>query len=97
MEPKTPDEINKMKSILYQSAVGSLMYMMIGTRPDIAFAVGAVSRYMANPGKAHWTAVKRIFCYLKATQDIMLKYKGTDELCLIGYCDTDWAGDVDNC
>ena len=49
----------------YQSAVGSLMYAMLGTRPDIAYAVSVVSRYGSNLNEAHWKAVKRIFRYLR--------------------------------
>lgn len=76
----------------YQSAVGSLMYAMLGTRPDIAYAVSLVSRYAANPTPAHWSAVVRIFRYLRGTVHYELVYKGSlKELC--GYTDSDWAGD----
>lgn len=78
----------------YQSAVGSLMYIMLGTRPDIAYAISVVSRYGSNPTNAHWTAVKRIFRYLKATASMRLTYKGSIER-LTGYTDSDWAGDHD--
>jgi len=76
----------------YQSAVGTLMYAMLGTRPDIAYAVSSVSRYAANPTPAHMTAVKRIFSYLRGTIDLQLTFRGelTD---LIGYSDSDWGGD----
>ena len=49
----------------YQSAVGSLMYAMVRTQPDISFAVSVVSRHASNPDSLHWQAVKRIFRYLK--------------------------------
>ena len=76
----------------YQSAVGSLMYAMLGTRPDIAYAVSLVSRYAANPTPAHWNAVVRIFRYLRGTVHYELVYKGSlKDLC--GYTDSDWAGD----
>ncbi|GJX29994.1 retrovirus-related pol polyprotein from transposon TNT 1-94 [Tanacetum coccineum] len=52
--------------------VGSLMFAMICTRPDIAHAVGVVSRYMVEPGRQHWEAVKRIFRYVKGTSDVAL-------------------------
>ena len=58
----------------YQSAVGSLMYAMLGTRPDIAYAVLVVSRFSSNPTKAHVGAVKRIFRYLRATVHWQLTY-----------------------
>jgi hypothetical protein len=54
MCPKTQEEIDYMSKVLYSSAVGSLMYAMVCTRPDIAHVVGVVSRYMNNPGKEHW-------------------------------------------
>ena len=61
MCPKTQEDIEEMKKIPYQSAVGSLMYLILGTRPDIAYAVGVVSQFNSNYGKEHWQAVKRIF------------------------------------
>ena len=60
----------------YQSAVGSLMYAMLGTRPDIAYAVSVVSRYGSNPNEAHWKAIKRIFRYLRHTVDYHLVFRG---------------------
>jgi hypothetical protein len=78
----------------YQSAVGSLMYAMLGTRPDIAFAVSVVSRYASNPSERHKTAVKRIFRYLRGTTNLRLTFKG-DLVYLTGYTDADWAGDPD--
>lgn len=70
------------------------MYAMLGTRPDIAFAVSVVSRYGSNPTPAHWTTVKRIFRYLRGTATMELTYQGN--LCsLTGYTDSDWAGDHD--
>ena len=58
--PKSNAQKAKMAKILYSSAVGCLMWVMVATRPDIAFAMGVVSRYMSNPGKKHWKAVKYI-------------------------------------
>jgi hypothetical protein len=92
--PKTDDEKQKMSSVPYASAVGSLMYAMLCTRPDICFAVGLVSRYQSNPGNAHWQAVKRIMRYLRGTTDLVLCYQGGD-LKLRGYTDADWGGDLD--
>ena len=92
--PKTPEEVNEMKNVPYASAVGSLMYAMMCTRPDICYAVGLVSRYQSNPGQAHWKAVKRILRYLKGTANYTICYQGRD-LRLMGYTDTDWGGDLD--
>ncbi|CAH1415477.1 unnamed protein product [Lactuca virosa] len=58
--PSTEDEIAEMSRLPYASVVGSIMYAMTCTRPDVAFALSMVSRYQGNPGKAHWTAVKNI-------------------------------------
>ncbi|MCO5556931.1 hypothetical protein L7F22_010486 [Adiantum nelumboides] len=58
-----------MAKIPYASACGSLMYAMVATRPDIAYAVGVVSRFMSNPGKKHWEAVKGVLRYLNGTKD----------------------------
>ena len=58
----------------YQSAVGSLMYLSCATRPDITFAVSNVAKFSANPTEEHWTAVKRIFRYLKGTVSYGLQY-----------------------
>uniref|UniRef100_A0A3Q7H809 Reverse transcriptase Ty1/copia-type domain-containing protein n=1 Tax=Solanum lycopersicum TaxID=4081 RepID=A0A3Q7H809_SOLLC len=63
--PKTAEERDHMALVPYASAVGSLMYAMVCTRPDIAHAVGVVSRYMANLGKEHWEAVKWLLRYLR--------------------------------
>jgi hypothetical protein len=93
--PNTTDEIERMKQIPYASAVGSLMYAMLCTRPDICFAVGMVSRYQSNPGEDHWTAVKHILKYLKRTRDLMLVYQA-DSLDPIGYTDSDFMSDRDS-
>ncbi|XP_070002703.1 secreted RxLR effector protein 161-like [Nicotiana sylvestris] len=92
MCPKTENEKEDMSRVPYSSVVGSLMYAMMCTRPDICYVVGLVSRYQSNPGRDHWKAVKRIFRYLKGTADYSLCYSGND-LYLRGYTDADWAGD----
>ena len=92
--PKTEEERAYRAKVLYASAIGSLMYVMVCTRPDIAQAVGAVSRYMNNPGKLHWEAVKWILRYLRGTMSKALCFKGGD-MVLTGYVDTDLAGNVD--
>ncbi|KAE8676468.1 hypothetical protein F3Y22_tig00111594pilonHSYRG00060 [Hibiscus syriacus] len=90
--PKT--ERAYMVKVPYASAIGSLMYVMVCTRPYIAHAVGAVSRYMNNPGKVHWEAVKWILRYLQGTTNKALCFKGGDMI-LPGYVDADLAGNVD--
>ena len=63
-----------MAKVPYASACGSLMYAMVATRPDIAYAVGVINIYMSNPGKKHWEAVKSILRYLSGTTDRQLCY-----------------------
>ncbi|KAA0058181.1 gag/pol protein [Cucumis melo var. makuwa] len=92
---KTPQEVEKMRHIPYASAVGSLMYAMLCTRPDICYAVGIVSRYQSNPGLAHWTVVKTILKYLRRTRDYMLVY-GYKDLILTRYTDSDFQTDRDS-
>jgi len=65
-----------MSNVPYASAVGSLMYTMLCTRPDICFVVGLMSRYQSNPGQAHWQAVKRVERYLRGTANLVLCYQG---------------------
>ena len=83
-----------MKNVSYASAVGSLMYAMVCTRPDIAHAVGVVSRFLSNPGKEHWAAVMWIFRYLRGTSRVCLCFGG--KAMLDGYTDADMVGDVDS-
>ncbi|KAH9802185.1 Integrase catalytic domain-containing protein [Citrus sinensis] len=93
--PKTSEEIERMRRVPYATAVGSLMYAMLCTRPDICFAVWMVSRYQFNPGPQYWTAVKHIIKYLKRTKNYMLVYSG-DELIPVGYTDSDFKSDRDS-
>ena len=92
--PTSENEKQKMKNVPYASAVGSLMYAMVCTRPDIAHAVGVVSRFLSNPGKEHWQAVKWILRYLRGTSKVCLCF-GNGKPVLDGFTDADMAGDVD--
>lgn len=93
--PQTEEEKELMAKIPYASAIGSLMYAMVCTRPDIGHAVGVVSRFMSNPGKAHWEAVKWILRYLRGTTEKCL-YFSKGEIKVEGYVDADFAGEVDH-
>ncbi|GJU79718.1 retrovirus-related pol polyprotein from transposon TNT 1-94 [Tanacetum coccineum] len=94
MSPSSEKERMKISRVPYASAMGSLMFAMICTRPDIAHAVGVVSRYMAEPGREHWEAVKRILRYIKGTPDVALCF-GDSDLIVTGYVDSDYACDLD--
>uniref|UniRef100_A0A7N2R0F3 Integrase catalytic domain-containing protein n=1 Tax=Quercus lobata TaxID=97700 RepID=A0A7N2R0F3_QUELO len=93
--PKTEEKRDHMSKVPYASAIGSLMYAMVYTRPDIAHAVGVVSRFMSRPGKQHWEAVKWILRYLKGSLDTCLCFTGAS-LKLQGYVNADFAGDIDS-
>jgi hypothetical protein len=88
-----------MSHVPYVSAVGNLMYAMVCTRLDIAHAVGVLSMYMSNPGKEHWTTVKRVFRYLCGTASYGLCYQGRPGLDRVvdihGFVDADWVRDLD--
>jgi hypothetical protein len=96
MCPSTEEEVAAMRGIPYREAIGSLMYLMVSTRPDLAAAVGILSRFLANPGPEHWKGVKRIFRYLQGTKTFGLVFQRTGQVCLEGFTDSDWAGDLDN-
>ena len=93
---KATDEDQCVDQQLYQSAVGSLLYLSVGTRPDITYSVSTMARFSAKPTKQRWTALKRIMRYLKGTIDfgILFRSQGTKEC--VGFSDADWAGDLDN-
>lgn len=93
--PKVEEEY--MKNVPYSNAVGSLMYAMICTRPDIAYGVSLVSRFMGNPSKEHWKSVKWMLRYLKGTVDKGLVFSSNtrNDSCIEGYCDSDFAADLD--
>ena len=84
-----------MEKVPYVYAVGSLMYAIVCTRPDIAQAVGFVSRFLANPRKEHWNAVKWILRYLRGTFGFFICFE-TSKPVLCGYTDSDMAGDIDS-
>lgn len=90
------NEKTELTTAPYREAVGSLLYLSKGTRPDISFSVSMVSRYMEKPTKLHWNAVKRIMKYLKGTIDYGLHFnKKQKTLSLCGYSDADFAGDIE--
>ncbi len=91
---KLSDEDKRFDRTTYQQAIGCLTYLATRTRPDIAASVGILARFMADPGPAHWSAVKRILRYLQGTRNYGLVFVGGDQDTLLGYSDSDWAGDI---
>ena len=80
----------------FREAVGSIMYAMTCTRPDIAFSIGQVAQFCSSPSRSHWEAVKRILGYLKGTQDHGVSYGSSDDFRLTAYSDSDFAGNTDD-
>ncbi|XP_059281019.1 secreted RxLR effector protein 161-like [Lycium ferocissimum] len=97
MAPQSKVEVEYMSKVPYSSAVGSVMYAMVCTRPDIAQAVSVASRFMSNPSKTHREAIKWILRYLKGSSNVGLTFcrirnKGFS---VLGYVDSDFVGDLD--
>ena len=80
----------------YQQLIGSLMYAMIGTRPDIAYAVTRLAQFSSNPSQDHLKAAKHVLRYLRQTQFFTICYDGNDTDTLWGYSDSDWGEDRDD-
>ena len=96
--PSTKVELEKMNGIPYASAIGSIMYAMLCTRPDVSYALSMTSRYQQNPGESHWMAVKNILKYLRRSKDMLLIYGGLEEdLNVKCYTDASFQTDRDDC
>ena len=98
MSPSSEQESAFMKGIPYKQLIGALMYLAVATRPDIAYAVGVLARFSADPGAAHWKAAKHLCRYLQGTKDYKLTY-APDPSCtqlFTTYSDADHGGNPDN-
>jgi len=95
--PSTAADKEEMAHLPYRSLVGALMYIMIGTRPNISFAVSYLSRYLINPGKWHWDQALCVLNYLRGTRSLVITYSRNSKggLTLWGFSDSDWAGERD--
>ena len=85
-----------MGKVPYASAIRSIMYAMLCTRPDVSFALSVTSRYQSDPGEIHWTMVKTILKYFRRTKDLFLVYGGEEELVVKGYTDASFQTDHDD-
>uniref|UniRef100_A0AAV1U9J1 Reverse transcriptase Ty1/copia-type domain-containing protein n=1 Tax=Peronospora matthiolae TaxID=2874970 RepID=A0AAV1U9J1_9STRA len=85
-----------MASFPYRNAVGCLVYLMVGTRPDLAAAVGVLSQFASEPCPTHWQALKRIFRYVNGTRTNGIKFQASEDDSLQGYSDADWDGDIES-
>ncbi|KAJ0621687.1 putative RNA-directed DNA polymerase [Helianthus annuus] len=77
----------------YSRIIGSLMYLMTCTRPDLAYAVSRLSRYTSNPSEDHWKAITRVLKYIRYTRDYGLHYT-RDPAVIEGYTDANWISDI---
>lgn len=91
-------------AVQYQAAVGGIMYLMLGTRPDIAYAITTLSQFNNQPSSQHWSALKRLFRYLKQSKNMSITYRRIPAdadnrlhpISLTGYSDSDWASNIDD-
>ncbi|KAG6419902.1 hypothetical protein SASPL_116414 [Salvia splendens] len=92
---KKEDGEKKIDASIYRSMVGSLLYLC-ETRPDIMFACSMLSRFMNSPSQIHLGVAKRVLRYIKGTTNFGIKYVKGAQVNLQGYCDSDWAGCLDD-
>ncbi|XP_074374556.1 secreted RxLR effector protein 161-like [Apium graveolens] len=95
MSPKTSEERERMSRIPYASAIGSIMYVMLCTRPNVSHSLSVTSRFQSDPGEEHWKAVENILKYLRRTKEIFLVYGGS-ELKIEGYTDSNFQSEIDD-
>ena len=96
-EPVSLDTaINPELQRCYQMIIGSLLYLMIGTRPDIAFAVTKLAQFAAHPSEEHFNKALYICCYLRGTSKYCLTYDSTSSQGLIACTNSNWASDSNN-
>ena len=88
--PSTLNQSSKMRGVPYSEAIGSVLWPVVVSRPDAAFAVGVLSQFIQNPGPAHWEGVKRVINYMGSTKDLWLTFGGNQAV-VEGFCDADWA------
>jgi hypothetical protein len=92
-QPRTEAEVIQMKSVPFREAIGSVLYLAVRTRPDIAVAVSILSKHVQEPRPAHWEGVKRILRYLKVSMTQGLRYEPVPgkQNSLSIHCDADWG------
>jgi hypothetical protein len=80
-----------MRGVPYAEAIGSVLWPVVVSRPDTAYAIGVLSQFIQNPAQAHWEALKHVIVYLRCTKDLWLTFGGRTTTLVEGYCDADWA------
>jgi hypothetical protein len=89
--PSSTNQLARMKGIPYKEAIGSVLWPVVVSRPDAAYAIGVLAQFIQNPGLAHWEALKRLITYLGWTKDYWLTFGGRSKTLVQGFCDADWA------
>lgn len=91
-------DLSEEEQSLYRSLIGKLMFIMVATRPDIAYSVSLLAQYMSLPSKQHYEAALQVLRYLYSTQNLVLRYKRRpmDQYTMVAYSDSDWGGNLDN-
>jgi hypothetical protein len=92
---QSPEAKEKAERFPYREIVGSCMYLMVSTRPDISYAVGQLAKYMNSHGPEHHAAANHLLRYLKGSVDVGITYSPDVSDEIIGYSDSDWASDID--
>lgn len=95
--PKSKDEYDRMSKLPYSNVMGSVMYLMIGTRPNLSHSVSILSRFMSNPGEKYRNDLKWLLRYLKGISNLGILFKFNKQgLTLKGCTDSDFPGDMGN-
>ena len=95
---KLTDQEQETDKMRYQQVIGSLIYLMTATRPDLSYPVGFLSQFMARPGEKHWGSLKRVLRYINGSHNMGLFYEcsGEKRIILTGYSDANWANDLND-
>ena len=96
-----PQELNKCPEVPYRQCVGSLMYLMLATCPDIALSLNKAAQFTSSFNILHWTTAKKILQYINGMKNFGLTLGGESnnenkQINLTAYCNADWAGNVDD-
>jgi hypothetical protein len=91
-----PQEQERMRVIPYASVIGSIMYAMICSHPDVSYDLCATSRYQSNYGDTHWMIVKNILMYLRRTKEAFFVFGGEEELVVMVYSDAIFQTNADD-
>ena len=90
--PSTPMQVAHMHGIPYVEAISSVLWPVIVSRPDAAFAVSILSQFIQNPGPAHWEVLKCVIVFLGSMKDLWLTFSGQSKPAAEGFCNVNWGG-----